>query len=133
LGREKTVILSTHILSEVTATCSRVVIISNGKVVADNTPDGLQAGLQGRTVLILTLKGGANAPQEKLRAMSGVEEVRTIPGGKNGEMKFRLDSAPHQDLREETFKLAVRENWTILEMVPETQSLEEVFHKLTAA
>jgi ABC-2 type transport system ATP-binding protein len=133
LGREKTVILSTHILSEVTATCSRVVIISNGKVVADNTPEGLQAGLQGRTVLILTLKSGANAAQEKLRALAGVEEVRTIPGAKNGELKFRLESSPHQDLREEAFKLAVRESWTVLEMVPETQSLEEVFHKLTAA
>lgn len=133
LGREKTVILSTHILSEVQATCSRVIIISSGKLVADNTPEGLQAGLSGRTVLMLTLKGSAEGAMAKLKALSVVDEVRSVPLGKNGETKFRVESAPNSDVREEVFKLAVGEHWTILEMIPETQSLEEVFHKLTAA
>jgi ABC-2 type transport system ATP-binding protein len=133
LGREKTVILSTHILSEVQATCSRVIIISGGKLVADNTPEGLQAGLQGRTVLMLTLKGSADGATAKLKSLPVVDEVRSVQTGKTGESKFRVESNPNSDVREEVFKLAVRENWTILEMIPETQSLEEVFHKLTAA
>lgn len=133
LGREKTVILSTHILSEVQATCSRVIIISSGKLVADNTPEGLQAGLQGRTVLILTLKGSADGAIAKLKSLQSVDEVRIVQTSKPGESKLRVESGPGSDMREEVFKLAVRENWTILEMIPETQSLEEVFHKLTAA
>lgn len=133
LGREKTVILSTHILSEVQATCSRVIIISSGKLVADNTPEGLQAGLQGRTVLMLTLKGSADGAIAKLKSLQSVDEVRNVQTSKPGESKLRVESGPGSDMREEVFKLAVRENWTILEMIPETQSLEEVFHKLTAA
>lgn len=133
LGREKTVILSTHILSEVQATCSRVIIISGGKLVADNTPEGLQAGLSGRTVLMVTLKGGADGALAKLKALPVVEDVRAVQVGKTGESKLRVESTPHQDVREAVFKLAVTENWTLLEMIPETQSLEEVFHKLTAA
>jgi ABC-2 type transport system ATP-binding protein len=133
LGREKTVILSTHILSEVQATCSRVIIISGGKLVADNTPEGLQAGLQGRTVLMLTLKGSVDGAMSKLKSLSVVEEVRAVQTGKSGESKFRVESRANSDVREDVFKLAVAENWIVLEMIPETQSLEEVFHKLTAA
>ena len=133
LGREKTVILSTHILSEVQATCSRVIIISGGKLVAYNTPEGLQAGLQGRTVLMLTLKGNGDGAISKLKSLPSVEEARNVQTGKSGESKFRVESAANSDVREDVFKLAVSENWIVLEMIPETQSLEEVFHKLTAA
>lgn len=133
LGREKTIILSTHILSEVQATCTRVIIISSGKLVADNTPDGLQASLSGRNVLMLTLKGGADSAAGKLKSLSVIDDVRSVPTNKNGELKLRVESSPGADIREDVFKLAVSEHWTILEMIPETQSLEEVFHKLTAA
>lgn len=133
LGREKTVILSTHILSEVQATCTRVIIINGGKLVADNTPDGLQASLSGRNILLLSLKGSADGAAGKLKALSVVDEVRPIPSSKSGETKLRVESVPGTDMREEVFGLAVAEHWTILEMIPETQSLEEVFHKLTAA
>ncbi|MBU1919862.1 ATP-binding cassette domain-containing protein [bacterium] len=132
LGREKTVILSTHILSEVQATCDRIVIINAGKVVADNTPEKLQAGLEGRTVLMVTMKSGPSDATAKVKSLSSVEDVRAIPGH-SGEVRLRIDSAPGQDIREAVFNLAVRENWVLLEMIPETQSLEEVFHKLTAA
>jgi ABC-2 type transport system ATP-binding protein len=132
LGREKTVILSTHILSEVQATCDRIVIINAGKIVADNTPEGLQAGLEGRTVLKVAMKSGPSNAIEKVKSLSCVENVRPMPGA-NGEIRLRIDSTAGQDVREAFFNLAVRENWVLLEMIPETQSLEEVFHKLTAA
>lgn len=133
LGREKTVILSTHILSEVQATCTRVIIISNGKIVADNTPEGLQAGLSGRTVLMVTMKGSGDGAMAKLKSLSVVDDVRNVQTAKSGESKLRIESVPNQDIREAVYKLAVAENWTLLEMIPETQSLEEVFHKFTAA
>ena len=117
LGREKTVILSTHILSEVQATCDRIVIVNAGKVVADDTPEKLQAGLEGRSVLMVTMKSGPTDASDKVKSLSSVEEVRTIPGSA-AELRLRIDSAPGQDIREEIFNLAVRENWVLWEMIP---------------
>jgi ABC-2 type transport system ATP-binding protein len=130
LGRAKTVILSTHILSEVQATCSRIVIINQGRIVADDTPEGLQAGAEGRSVLLSTLKTSAGDVVAKTRTLAGVEDVRPVPSG-NGQVKLRVETAIGRDVREEFFRLAVRENWVILEINLEAHSLEDVFHKLT--
>jgi ABC-2 type transport system ATP-binding protein len=130
LGRAKTVILSTHILSEVQATCSRIVIINQGKIVADDTPEGLQAGAEGRSVLLSTLKTNANDVIAKTRTLAGVEDARPVPGA-NGQVRLRIEIAAGYDVREDFFRLAVRENWVIMEMIVEAHSLEDVFHKLT--
>lgn len=130
LGREKTVILSTHILSEVQATCSRIVIINQGKIVADNTPEGLQAGVAGRTVLLATLKGAPSDAISKARSLAGVEGVREFHTEK-GTIGLRIETASGHDIREEVFNMAVREKWILLEMNREAHSLEDVFHKLT--
>jgi ABC-2 type transport system ATP-binding protein len=129
IGREKTVILSTHILSEVQATCSRIVIINQGRIVADDTPQGLQASAKGRNVVMATLKKGAANVLPKTRSLSGVEEVREVPS--NGDVKVRIETSSGRDVREDLFHLAVRENWVLLEMQAETHSLEDVFHRLT--
>jgi len=130
LGREKTVILSTHILSEVQATCSRIVIINQGRIVADDTPEGLQAGSVGRNAAMIALKPGAAGAAEKIRALGGVENVREVPGS-DGTIRLRVETPSDRDVREDLFRLAVRENWVILEMGIESRSLEDVFHKLT--
>jgi ABC-2 type transport system ATP-binding protein len=130
LGRAKTVILSTHILSEVQATCSRIVIINGGKIVADDTPEGLQAGAEGRSVLLSTLKTAATDVIPKTRTLAGVEDVRPVPGA-NGQVRLRIEIAAGYDVREDFFRLAVRENWVIMELNVEAHSLEDVFHKLT--
>lgn len=129
LGRAKTVILSTHILSEVQATCSRIVIINQGRIVADDTPEGLQASAQGRNVVLATLKKGANDVLPKTRALSGVEEVRQV--SHDGDIRVRIETGSSRDVREDFFRLAVKEQWVLLEMQAETHSLEDVFHRLT--
>ena len=129
IGRAKTVILSTHILSEVQATCSRIVIINQGRIVADDTPEGLQASAQGRNVVLATLKKGAADVLPKTRALSGVEEVRQV--SQNGDVRLRIETGAGRDVREDFYRLAVRENWVLLEMQAETHSLEDVFHRLT--
>jgi len=130
LGREKTVILSTHILSEVQATCSRIIIINGGKVVADNTPELLQAEVAGRAVLITSVRASSADVVNKTRALAGVEDARVIPS-QSGTTKLRIETSATTDIREPFFHLAVKENWVILEMQQETKSLEDVFHKLT--
>lgn len=130
LGRQKTVILSTHILSEVQATCSRIVIINQGKIVADDTPEGLQADAAGRTVLLATVRTAAKDALAKARTLSGVELAREMPGTA-GSVRMRIEAGAGHDVREDFFRLAVKENWVILEMLLEAHSLEDVFHKLT--
>ncbi len=134
LGRAKTVILSTHILSEVQATCDRVIIINKGHIVADGTPDQLQQNFRGAEMVSLELKAHVgNAMTDifpKLKALPLVESVEY--GGKEGDThKFTVHTAKGSDVREQLFRQAVDERWTLLEMSRKTTSLEEVFHELT--
>jgi ABC-2 type transport system ATP-binding protein len=135
LGRAKTVILSTHILPEVQATCDRVLIINEGKIVADGTPEQLQQEFRGAESLTLELlTNGADALQHispKLRTLHGVGSVELL-GQKNGTARFMLHVEKGADVRADVFRKAVAEGWVILEMHRKATTLEEVFHRLTA-
>jgi ABC-2 type transport system ATP-binding protein len=134
LGRAKTVILSTHILSEVQATCDRVLIINEGKIVADGTPEHLQREFHGNESLTLELRAGSGDPLQDvtphLRTLASVTDV-TLLGEKNGVFRFELFTEKGSDVREAAFRLAVSRGWVLLEMHRKATTLEEVFHKLT--
>jgi ABC-2 type transport system ATP-binding protein len=134
IGRAKTVVLSTHILSEVQATCDRVIIINEGKIVADGSPDSLQKQFHGGERLTVELKTSANNPLEdigpKLRLLAYVDNV-TLSSHEGQITSVDVSVQKGQDVREAVFRLAVSEGWVILEMHRKTTSLEEVFHKLT--
>jgi len=134
LGRAKTVILSTHILSEVQATCDRVIIVNTGSIVADGTPAQLQQEFHGSESVTIELKANvANAMTEifpKIRALPQVESVE-YGGGNDGVHHFSVFAAKGNDVREELFRQAVAEKWVLLEMSRKVTSLEEVFHELT--
>ncbi len=128
LKREKTLLLSTHILSEVTATCDRVIIINKGKIAADGSPEQLSGNLQNRTRLHVELKGPEDEIRRELAGLPGASAVTPAPGAEGG---FTVESEGASDLREEVFHLATRRNWPILGMSQEKLSLEEVFRALT--
>ncbi|MBI3110566.1 MAG: ATP-binding cassette domain-containing protein [Ignavibacteriales bacterium] len=134
LGRAKTVVLSTHILSEVQATCDRVVIVNEGAIVADGTPGQLQQEFRGSELIVIELKTQVANPMvdifPKLQALSNVESVE-YGGDENGAHRFSLFAAKGSDIREEVFRQAVQERWVLLELTRKATSLEEVFHKLT--
>ncbi len=132
LGKEKTVILSTHILSEVQATCNRAIIINQGKIVADNSLTELQAAFHGLEKITLEIKAPKNGCQEKLRALDHVKEIRELASAA-GVTRYLIEVEKGQDLREKIFDLSVREGWKILELKRETTSLEDVFRQLTRA
>lgn len=136
LGRAKTVILSTHILSEVQATCDRVLIINDGKIVADGTPEKLRADFRGSESLTLELQTGSTDPlahiAPRLRSLPGVGSVELL-GQQNGAARFELHVEKGVDVRESAFRMAVAEGWIILEMQRKATTLEEVFHKLTTS
>jgi len=136
LGRLKTVIFSTHILSEVKATCDRVVIINEGRIVADGTPEQLQTQFRGSETIGVELRASSANPMAELHprlsALPHVEGVTYTPGDGDTH-RFTLQTEKGSDVREEVFRLAVREGWIILELSRRVTSLEEVFHRLTTS
>jgi len=130
IGKQKTVILSTHILPEVQATCSRVIIIAGGKLVADGTPEELQARERGNRYSIIIEGAPAEAVRQKIGAISGVARCEARPGG-NGATELIVDASGSEDLRRPLFRAAVDNGWTMLELARKSASLEDVFRKLT--
>jgi ABC-2 type transport system ATP-binding protein len=139
LGRAKTVVLSTHILTEVQATCDRVIIIHDGGIVADGTLEQLQQDFRGSEMISLELKLPAgkivNVVTDiypKFKEISQVESVEY--NGQEGNLhKFSIHTIKGSDIREELFRRAVSEGWVLLEMSRKATSLEEVFRKLTTS
>ncbi|MFH2204653.1 MAG: ATP-binding cassette domain-containing protein [Elusimicrobiota bacterium] len=133
LKEEKTVLLSTHILPEVEASCDRVVILHGGRIAAEGTPSELVRGASGRQRLRLTLQAGNLDPDRAagtLRAQEGIDDVRVEMV--DDELRAELEVKPDApDLRAAIFALAVRESWTLLELRRESASLESVFSELT--
>ena len=126
LGRDHTVLLSTHILPEVEQVCERVFIIDRGRIVADGTPDALRERLVGNPVLSVELKGADGAAQAALEALPGVAAV-----SEQGEGRWMLEYGPGADPREAVFRLAVEKGWVLLGLSPEKATLEDVFVRLT--
>jgi ABC-2 type transport system ATP-binding protein len=129
LGKEKTVILSTHILQEVEATCGRVLILNEGKIVAKGTPEQINREMKGEVLLEVLLKGGGRP--DGLKAVDGVRELLQIssPGEDLHEVQVAL--LPDSGAEESVFDWAVDRGYKILAMVPKRLSLEELFIKLT--
>jgi ABC-2 type transport system ATP-binding protein len=132
IGQEKTVILSTHILPEVQATCSRVVIISGGKLVADGTPNELRARERGGRYRVVVESNGVpkEAIRDRLASVAGVARCEVI-AGEDGSHAFAIDAGGASDLRKPIFRAAVDNRWTLLELARESASLEDVFRNLT--
>ena len=129
LGGSHTILLSTHILPEVSMTCNRVVIISGGQVVAEDTPENLTRRLHGAERINLEVRGPADAIKATIRRLPNVLNVETIPV--DGRPRFVVESAVGQDIREDLASAIVGNGWGLLELRAEGMSLEEVFLKLT--
>jgi len=130
LGKDHTIILSTHILPEVSMVCKRVIIIDEGKVVAVDTPENLSSRLAGSDRIKLEVRGPTRDVGARLRQIRGVQRV-TQEAATNGKGRFLLECATGQDLREEIAKAVVQSGWGLMELQPVGMSLEEIFLKLT--
>lgn len=130
LKKEKTLLLSTHILSEVQNTCDRVLIINQGRVVADGTPQSLSGDMSSGTRLQVALKGDQANIRATLSNLPGVTGM-SDKVFESGEPGFIIESASGEDLREEIFRVAVAKSWPVLTLKLEKMSLEEVFRTLT--
>ncbi len=129
LGREKTVILSTHILPEVEATCDRILIINRGKIVADGSPELLRKQAQGRQILNIRLEGAD--PDEAFRALQGLTTISAVNALDDQTLRFELQSHPGSSSNRPVFDLCVEKGWALVEMIPFETRLEDVFRNLT--
>ncbi len=130
LSGEHTIILSTHILPEVSMTCERVVIINRGRVVAEDTPDGLTARMQGAEILSLTVDGPEDEVRHTVSSLSGVVQVQA-KGASNGVHTFEVEAASGQDIRRELARSIVQGGFGLLELKQMGMSLEDVYLQLT--
>jgi len=130
LAGDHTIILSTHILPEVSQTCQRVVIINRGKVVAVDTPDNLTARLRGSETMYLQVDSAGADVASVLQRVSGVTRV-AVADSKQQVVGYEVDSEAGRDVRRELAAAIVGRGWGLLEMRPLRMSLEEIFLHVT--
>ena len=131
LRQKHTVILSSHILSEVSAVCDYVLIISHGKLVASDTPENLSKLAAGSNNLSLVVKGDKEKIRILLGEISGVRDISIESSGEEGEWNVKLTTEEHTDIREDVFFKMAENRYPILEMQSRKVSLEEIFLELT--
>ena len=129
LGKQHTILLSTHILPEVEMTCSRVIIIHKGRIEACDTPDNLLGKIRQAGGVELEAKVGKDNGVEELKKLPGVREV--VTDGEDDWKRFSLRVESGMDVREEVFRLAIDRNWTVRELTQRRGTLEDVFVELT--
>lgn len=124
LGKDKTLVFSSHIMQEVQAVCDRVIIINKGEIVANEAMSTIAANVSGQQIVELECLNQINtAAFKKLKGVLKTIQLR--------ENRLRIISNGKEDLRPELFKLVVQNNWTLLEMIEEKQSVESIFQQLT--
>jgi ABC-2 type transport system ATP-binding protein len=130
LAGTHTIVLSTHILPEVSQTCQRVVIINRGKVVAVDTPDNLTRRLRGSETLYVQIDAGNDDARGILRHVDGVTRVSESDRRENI-VGFEVESEHGHDIRRDLARAVIANNWGLLELRPMRMSLEEIFLSLT--
>ena len=131
LGKQHTILLSTHILPEVEMTCSRVIIIHKGRIEACNTPENLLNQIRTASGVLLEAKTGSDNGAEELRRIPGVKDVSVSRDGDWQVFSLRADA--EADVRPEVFRLASDRRWTVRELSQRRATLEDVFVEITHA
>lgn len=131
LAGSHTIILSTHILPEVSMTCDRVVIINKGKVVAVDTPQNLAARLKGGQRIVVEVQAPQKPLENLLAQIPGAHRVQVEPARADGRLTATVETAPGQDIRSQIAARIVEKGWALYELRGVSLSLEDVFLELT--
>jgi ABC-2 type transport system ATP-binding protein len=126
VGSQKTVLLSTHILAHAHELCNRVIIMNNGQVVAEDTPDRLSSQIAGGGRVHLVVDGDGDGLTGELQNLPGVLSVQSVEDG-----RLEIETGPGEDLRPHIAEVVVKGGWRLLELRRERLSLEEIFIQLT--
>lgn len=131
LGKNHTVILSSHILSEVQAVCDKIVVINQGKIVADDTEENLSRNLVNNNKISVKIDGPASEVEKVISSISDVKTVELTSKETDDFCGFSIESNEGVDIRQELFRRIAERNWCIMELKTSDMSLEDIFLKLT--
>ena len=130
LGKNRTIILSTHILQEVSAICERVLVINNGQIVADDRPENLSAMITGDRKLTVRVAGPRDMVRKILRSIDGVQFADVTVQAEQGSFDFLVEAKPNVDIRKPMFTALAKAGYPILQLKSMDLSLEDIFLKL---
>ena len=132
IGKEKTIILSTHILSEAEATCDRIVIINRGKIVADDSTETLKRMARGKSLINISLQNATfQVVESELSEIEGIDSITPV-GDIEGATQVIVTCQSSLDLRGEIYRKIKETDWVLLDFHQETKTLEKIFRELTA-
>jgi len=132
IGREKTIILSTHILSEAEATCDRIAIIHQGKIVADASTQSIkQSAGRERTIYITLDNADFAAVRQSLETVGGIVRIENIAPSDTNFLEIKISVQSDADIRKDIYRIIRQADWLLLEFRQETQTLEHIFRELT--
>ncbi len=132
IGKEKTVILSTHILSEVEATCDRIVIINKGKIIVDDRMENLkQSAGKEHLIHMALLNADFQSVNTQLKKIDGIVDIEQMNGEKDGRLNLRLTGIADVDLMKYIYETIKKTDWVLVEFYQETKTLETIFRELT--
>ena len=131
MGKKRTIILSTHILPEVSAICERVLVIANGVIVADDKPENLAGTAIGTEVLIARIAGPGGSVNELLQTLDGIKKISSLGKKEQGSSDFLIESNKGTDIRKPLFTALAKAEYPLLMLRPHSDSLEDIFLKLT--
>jgi len=129
IGRSKTVILSSHILAEVEATCDRIMIINKGKIVADGTANDLRKRSQGKEISHIEIEGGER--DSIFKALSELPTIEVVDFASDDSLQFEIQSKENESSRKAIFELCVQNSWYLTQLTPIETKLEDIFRELT--
>lgn len=130
LGKKHTVILSSHILSEVSQICERVVIINHGKIVAIDTPENLENKTKEKNTILVTVEDPKENMKNLQQKVSEISEVKFMKDNEDGTKQYAISSSGEMDLRKKLFEILPKEEITIFELKKSESTLEDAFIKL---
>lgn len=130
LGKNHTVVLSSHILSEISQICEKVIIINKGKIIAQDTPQNLEEKVQTENSLMVTVEDKENKFEEVIKNIDGVTNISLITKNADGTIKYSVKSAEEKDVRKDVFEAAAKNGITILEIKKSEATLEDAFINL---
>ena len=133
LGKNHTIILSSHILSEIQAVCKRVIIINKGQIIADDTPENLSNKLSSDHSLVARIVGGEQEMLDALSAVKDVKGVTSLGRKEDGSFDFLIEPETGSDVRAEVFKRVASRGKVLLSLTSNKVSLEQIFLRLTEA
>lgn len=132
IGKEKTIILSTHILSEAEATCDRIIIINQGKIVADGTTDSIKNSSEGENTITISLKNADfESTKNEIKQIAGISDIINLNSDEKDLLKISIICNGQTDLRENVYSTIKNNDWVLLEMYQESNTLETIFRNLT--